>query len=78
MTDLDALLAPSQWEANRCHVAQVLDRIPDGAQRAKVAAAARDRMVPLDGLMQAFTHLAGITPRDNPIRRHRLGRCSCE
>lgn len=79
MTDdeLDALLAPAEWDPNRCTVEQALERIVDEGRREKVAAAARDEHVPVANVMRVFTGLIGTSPKDQTVRRHRKRGCSC-
>ena len=77
MTDLDALLTPSPWDPNRCQVDQALERITDTEVRGKVAAAARNRLVPPRNVESAVKQLIGVSPKPLTIRRHRNGDCAC-
>lgn len=80
--DLDALLSPQEWAWNRCTVAQAINLIEDEGDRAKVAAACDNTLVPANNIAQAFHALIGKAPAGGTIRRHQTRRtnansCRC-
>jgi hypothetical protein len=80
--DLDALLAPPRWNAQRCTVAQAIQEIEDAAAREKVSAACDNPDVPGKNIATAIRGLIGETPSPATIKRHQTRKentnpCTC-